>query len=65
MNKDARMSNRRRTGINWVLEPIKFLSLEEAKRLLQSAKERAEAAIVRGLKVPVRDYFIIELSAFT
>ena len=65
MNKDARMSNRRRTGINWVLEPIKFLSLEEAKRLLQSAKERAEAAIVRGLKVPVRDYFIIDLALST
>ena len=38
------MSSGRMTGTNWVLEPGKFLSLEEAKKLLETARERAAAA---------------------
>jgi len=42
------MSSGRITGMNWVLDPGKFLSLQEAKKLLETAKERAETAVCRG-----------------
>ena len=59
------MASRKTTGINWVLEPGKFLSSPEAKKLLNTAKERAETAKVRGHKIPARDYFIIDLALST
>ena len=59
------MPCRKTAGINWVLEPGKFLSSHEAKKLLETARYRAETAKVRGHKVPVRDYFIIDLALST
>lgn len=59
------MSKGKITGINWILTPDKFLSLEEAKKLLETARERAEMANSQGHKVPVRDYFIIDLALST
>jgi len=53
------------TGINWVLDLGKFLSREEVKRLIQRAKRKARAAIGRGNKVAVRDYFIVDLALST
>lgn len=53
------------TGINWFLDPGKFLSREEVKRLLLTAESRAENAHARGNKVAVRDYFIIHLALST
>ena len=53
------------TGINWVLERDKFLSLQEAKTLLETARLRAETAIAQGHKVRVRDYFIVDLALST
>jgi integrase/recombinase XerC len=50
---------------NWVLDPGKFLSREEANRLLKVAKARAGEATARGRKVAVRDYFIVELALST
>ena len=50
---------------NWVLEPGKFLTKDEASRLLNVAKHRAEVAQVKGLKVAIRDYFIIHLALTT
>ena len=48
------MSKGKITGINWILTPDKFLSLEEAKKLLETARERAEMANSQGHKVPVK-----------
>jgi len=53
------------SGINWVLDPGKFLSLQETKKLLEIAKEMAEVAMSRGQKSPVRDYFIADLGLST
>jgi integrase len=50
---------------DWVLEPDKFLSLEEAKKLLGVTKQRAERALLRKQKIAVRDYFIIDLALST
>jgi site-specific recombinase XerD len=50
---------------NWVLDPGKFLSREEANRLLETARGRASIAISRGHKVAVRDYFIVNLALAT
>ena len=50
---------------NWVLDPGKFLTREEARRLLETASIRAEAALSRGNKVAVRDYFIVNLALST
>jgi site-specific recombinase XerD len=50
---------------NWVLEPGKFLTKDEASRLLNVAKHRAEAAKVESKKVAIRDYFIIHLALTT
>jgi len=46
---------------NWVLEPGKYLRKEEANRLLNIAKHRAQSAQTKGGKVAIRDYFIIHL----
>jgi len=50
---------------NWVLDPSKFLTPEEANRLLETVRRRAKAAGARGNKVAVRDYFIIDLALST
>lgn len=50
---------------NWVLEPGKFLTKDEASRLLNVAKKRAETAKAKGHKVAIRDYFIIHLALTT
>lgn len=50
---------------NWVLDPSKFLSPEEAKRLLETARKRAKEAVAQGRKVAVRDYFITDLALST
>jgi len=50
---------------NWVLEPSKFLSKEEAKKLLETARDRAEVAFAKRLKIPVRDYLIVDLALST
>jgi site-specific recombinase XerD len=46
---------------SWVLEPDKYLRKDEASRLLNVARYRAET----GRKVSVRDYFIIDLALTT
>jgi len=48
-----------------MLDPGKFLNPEEAKRLLDTARRRAKAAIARGNKVAMRDHFIVELALST
>jgi len=53
------------TGFDWVLNPEKLLSREEVKGLISTARKRAKEAIARGNKVPVRDYFIIDLALST
>jgi site-specific recombinase XerD len=58
------MSKRTHT-FNWILDPGKFLSDEEAKKLLETAKERAQIAVEQGRKTPVRDYFIVDLAMST
>lgn len=50
---------------NWVLDPGKFLTPEEAKRLHETARRRAKAATAHGHKVAVRDYFILDLALST
>ena len=57
--------SKRTQSFNWVLDPGKFLSDKEAKKLLETAKERAQFAIVQGRKIPVRDYFIVDLAMST
>lgn len=53
------------TKFNWVLEPEKFLSQKEVKKLLRIARKRARIAATQGCKVPVRDYFIVDLALST
>lgn len=50
---------------NWVLEPGKYLRKDEASRLLNVARHRAESAQAKGGKVAIRDYFIIHLALTT
>ena len=50
---------------NWILDPGKFLSKQEAEKLLDIARQRARKALVKGQKVAVRDYFIIHLALST
>ena len=54
--------SKRTQSFNWVLDPGKFLSEEEAKKLLETAKERAQFAVAQGRKIPVRNYFIVDLA---
>jgi len=58
------MSKRTHT-FNWILDPGKFISDEEAKKLLETAKERAQIAVEQGRKTHVRDYFIVDLAMST
>ena len=53
------------SNIEWVLDPGKFLSRGEVKKLLFTAESRAKNALARGNKVAVRDYFIISLALST
>jgi len=53
------------SGVNWVLDERRFLSLGEVRRLLSTARKRKEEAEPRGRKVPVRDYFIVDLALST
>jgi integrase/recombinase XerD len=50
---------------NWTLEPGKYLTKNEAAKLMSVARQRAELALETGKKVPVRDYFIIHLGLAT
>lgn len=50
---------------NWVLDPGKFLTPEEASKLLETTRKRAKVAIARGNKVAVRDCFIVDLGLAT
>jgi len=50
---------------NWILDPGKFLSKQEADRLLDIARQRAQQALIKGQKVAIRDYFIIHLALTT
>ncbi len=52
-------------GLNWVLDRSKFLSLAEARQLLETARELAQTASLHNHKTPVRDYFIIHLALAT
>jgi site-specific recombinase XerD len=56
---------KRATKYNWVLEPSKFLSKEEAKRLLETARDRAEVVSTKRRKTPIRDYLIVDLALST
>lgn len=49
----------------WILEPDKFLSLEETRTLLEVTEKRAQAAILRKQKIAVRDYFVVDLALST
>ena len=48
-----------------MLEPGKFLTPEEVKRLLQTAAERSKQASARRDKVSARDHFILDLALET
>lgn len=50
---------------DWILDPDKFLSKQEAVKLLDSTRKRAEQALARRQKVAVRDYFVINLALST
>ena len=50
---------------SWVLTPDKYLSKEQASRLLKTVEHRAELARVKNQKTAVRDYFVIHLALST
>ncbi|MHC4477383.1 MAG: tyrosine-type recombinase/integrase [Planctomycetota bacterium] len=50
---------------NWVLDPGKFLTSEEATRLLETTRKRAAAALAKGNKAAVRHYFVVDLALST
>ncbi|RKY12782.1 MAG: hypothetical protein DRP65_00235 [Planctomycetota bacterium] len=52
-------------GFDWVLDRSKFLSPQEVKRLLGTARKLAEQALLHDHKATVRDYFIIHLALST
>lgn len=56
---------KRATKFNCVLEPSKFLTKEEAKKLLETARDRAEVVFAKRRKIPVRDYLIVDLALST
>ncbi len=56
---------KRATKFNWVLEPSKFLTKEEAKKLLETAQDRAEVVFAKRRKISVRDYLIVDLALST
>ena len=50
---------------SWVLTPDKYLSKEQASRLLKTVEHRAELARVKNQKTAIRDYFVIHLALST
>jgi len=50
---------------SWILEPEKFLTKDETSRLLNVARHQAEASLIKGKKIAIRDYFIIHLALAT
>jgi len=50
---------------DWVLGASKYLSTEEAKRLLEATRERGEKANQLGRKTGTRDYLLIHLGLAT
>jgi len=56
---------KRATKFNWILEPSKFLTKEEAKKLLETARSRAEVMFAKKRKIAVRDYLIVDLALST
>ncbi len=56
---------KRTTKFNWVLEPSKFLTKEEAKKLLETARDRAEVVFAKRRKISARDYLIVDLALST
>lgn len=52
-------------NFNWLLEPWKFLSEQQARTLLMTAKRNAVAAVTNGRKTPVRDYLVVNLGLST
>ncbi len=52
-------------SFNWILAPDKFLTQQQAGQLLETAKLNAENAIINKRKIPIRDYFIIDLALST
>lgn len=49
----------------WTLDSDKFLSKEQAIRLLTISRNRAKQAFLKGQRVSIRDYFIIHLALAT
>jgi len=56
---------KRATKFNWILEPSKFLTKEEAKKLLETARSRAEVMFAKKRKIAVKDYLIVDLALST
>jgi site-specific recombinase XerD len=52
-------------GFNWVLDPRKCLARAEVRRLRRMLGKDARKARASGRKVPVRDWFIVELALAT
>jgi len=52
-------------GFDWIIDPSKFLSQKEAKRLLETAKAEAAQGLLYHRPTPVRDYFLIHLALAT
>ncbi|MDD5135598.1 MAG: tyrosine-type recombinase/integrase [Phycisphaerae bacterium] len=52
-------------SFNWTLAPDKFLTNQQAEKLLETAKINAKKARLNGNKIPIRDYFIIDLALST
>jgi len=52
-------------SFNWVLDGDKYLTVSEVRLLLKTAGQWAQAALVQNRKVPVRDYFIVQLALAT
>ena len=50
---------------DWIIDPSKFLSLQEVKKLLETARRLSEKALLFDHITPVRDYFIIHLALAT
>jgi site-specific recombinase XerD len=50
---------------DWVVDESKFLTGQEVKRLRTTTRKRAKAAEKRGAKVPVRDWFLVDLALST
>lgn len=52
-------------SFNWIIDPSKFLSQQEVKKLLETARRLFEEALLFDHMTPVRDYFIIHLALAT